>query len=172
MDLFHSGKEDADSDHKMVHERVIEVPVPPQPDNDYSISLEDCLETYFDNKVEINRFQHYRRNTLNSMRSGMSVDKGQSTYVEVVAINESQPSTPQGDRSHEAPSPLSPTRLAAERQRMPSIITTSHDPEKGDVDETSSPIRGTDIKTSRRRAGSLKKEVTMSAWQFFKLIRE
>jgi hypothetical protein len=172
MDLFHNGKEDTDSDHKLIHERVIEVPVPVQPDGGPGITLEDCLETYFDNRVEVNRFQHYRRNTVSSMRSGMSIEKGQSIHVEVAGINDSQPSTPQGLRGAEAMSPLSPIQPAADHQRMPSIITTSHDSEKADLADVSSPGKGDDLAASRRRAGSLKKEVTMPAWQIFNLIRE
>lgn len=172
MDLFHSGKEDTDSDHKLIHERVIEVPVPVQPEDGSGITLEDCLETYFDNRVEINRFQHYRRNTVSSMRSNTSVDKGQSIHVEAAGINDSQPSTPQGLRAAEAMSPLSPIRPAADRQNLPTIITTSLDPEKADLPDVSSPVKIDDLATSRRRAGSLKKEVTMPAWQIFNLIRK
>lgn len=171
MDLFHSGKEDTDSDHKLIQERVIEVPVPVQPDGGPGITLEDCLETYFDNRVEVNRFQ-YRRNTMSSMRSGMSIEKGQSMHVEVTGFNDSQPSTPQGLRGAEAMSPLSPIRPAVDRQKMPSVITTSHDPEKADLVDVSSPVNRDDLAASRRRAGSLKKEVTMPAWQIFNLIRK
>lgn len=172
MELFHSGKEDTDSDHKLIHERVIEVPVPVEPDDGPGITLEDCLETYFDNRVEVNRFQHYRRNTVSSMRSGMSVDKGQSIHVEAAGINDSQPSTPQGLQGAEAMSPLSPIRSPADRQRLPTIITTSSDSEKVDLPDVSSPAKLEDLAASRRRAGSLKKEVTMPAWQIFNLIRK
>lgn len=172
MDLFHSGKEDTDSDHKMIHERVIEVPVPVQPDDAPGITLEDCLETFFDNRVEVNRFQHYRRNTVSSMRSGMSVEKGQLVHVEAAGINDSQPSTPQGLQGAEATSPLSPSRTPADHQRLPTIITTSRDPEKADLPDVSSPVRNDDLAARRRRAGSLKKEVTMPAWQIFNLIRK
>ena len=172
MDLFHSGKEDANSDHKLVHERVIEVPVPAQPDDGHSITLEDCLTTYFDNRVEVNRYQYGRRNTLSSRRSGVADEKGQMTHVEVAAMNDSQPSTPQAYRGPDVTLPFSPVRPTANHQRMPSIITTYHDPEKADVADTPSPYRADDITSSRRRALSLKKEVTMSAWQFFNLIRK
>ena len=173
MDIFHSGKEDANSDHKLVHERVIEVPVPAQPDDGHSITLEDCLTAYFDNRVEVNRYQQDRRNTFGTVRSGMTDDtaKGQPLHVEVADLNDSQPSTPQALRGQDGTSPFSPIRPAADRERLPSIIMTSHDPEKGDLTDTVSSPRSDDLTASRRRAGSLKKEVTMSAWQFFNLIR-
>lgn len=172
MDLFHSGKEDASSDHKVVHERVIEVPVPAQPEDGHNITLEDCLTTYFDNKVEVNRYRLDRRNTLSSTRSGLSDDKGQASHIEIAAVSDSQPSTPIGSQGQETTPPFSPIRPAADRQRMPTIITTFHDPEKGELAITSSFVRSNDLAAARRRAGSLKKEVRMSAWQFFNLIRK
>ena len=172
MDLFHNGKEDTTSDHKVVHERVIEVPVPAQPEDGHNITLEDCLTTYFDNKVEVNRYQLDRRNTLSSMRSGYLDEKAQFSHVEVAAVDDSQPSTPLDRPVGGGLSPFSPTRPGLNRPRMPSIISTSHDPEKVDISDRSSPQRSDDLTTSRRRAGTLKKEVTMSAWQFFNLIRK
>lgn len=172
MDLFHSGKEDSKSDHKLVEERVIEVPVPAQPDDGHSISLEDCLTTYFDNRVEVYRFQQGRRNTLNSMRPTMSDDtaKGQSWHVEVSSVQDSQPSTPQALQPQVVPSPTMLVRPASDQERMPSIFASTVDPEKAELVESSSPRRYSDLMNSRRRAGSLKKEVKMSAWQFFNLI--
>lgn len=174
MDLFHSGKEDTNSDHKLVEERVIEVPVPAQPNDGHSISLEDCLTTYFDNRVEVYRFQQGRRNTLSSTRSGMSDDmtKGQAWHVEVTSVQDSQPSTPQAIQSPGAPSPTMLVRPASDRERLPSIFASTVDPEKAELAASSSPRRYSDLTSSRRRAGSLKKEVKMSAWQFFNLIRK
>ncbi|SPQ21628.1 419a408e-6118-47d8-84e2-0f37ae6858fa [Thermothielavioides terrestris] len=53
VDLFHQGKGDAD-DHKVVHERCLNLAVPPDPDGK-GIKLEDCLEEYFNNKVDVLR---------------------------------------------------------------------------------------------------------------------
>ena len=174
MDLFHSGKEDTKSDHRLVEERVIEVPVPAQPDNGHSISLEDCLTTYFDNRVEVYRFQQGRRNTLTSMGPKMSDDtaKGQTWHVEVASVQDSQPSTPQATQPQGVASPTMLPRPARDLERMPSIFASTVDPEKAELVESSSPRRYSDLMNSRRRAGSLKKEVKMSAWQFFNLIRE
>ncbi|KAL8828265.1 MAG: hypothetical protein Q9191_002686 [Dirinaria sp. TL-2023a] len=172
MDLFHSGKEDTSSDHRLVEERVIEVPVPAQPEDGHSISLEDCLTTYFDNRVEVYRYQQGRRNTLNSMKRTMSDDsgKGQTLHIEVASVQDSQPSTPQALQPESTPSPTLLVRPAGDRERMPSIFASTVDPEKVELGKSPSPRRYSDLMNNRRRAGSLKKEVKMSAWQFFNLI--
>ena len=48
VDLFHQGKKDAD-DHKVVHERLLNLAVPPDPEGK-GIKLEDCLEEYLTTK--------------------------------------------------------------------------------------------------------------------------
>lgn len=53
VDLFHQGKRD-DDDHKVVYERLLNLAVPPDPDGK-GIKLEDCLEDYFNTKVDVLR---------------------------------------------------------------------------------------------------------------------
>ncbi|EFX02723.1 ubiquitin c-terminal hydrolase [Grosmannia clavigera kw1407] len=53
VDLFHQGKRDED-DHKVVYERLLNLAVPPDPDGK-GIKLEDCLEDYFNTKVDVLR---------------------------------------------------------------------------------------------------------------------
>jgi hypothetical protein len=66
MDVYHTGKDDLD-DHKIVQERLLEValPDPPEdaPESGYTIKLEDCLENYFNNQIEVKRHLQ-RRNTV------------------------------------------------------------------------------------------------------------
>lgn len=140
VDTFHSGKEDSASDHKTAQERVIEVPVPAQPENGRPIHLENCLETYFDNQVEVYRFAQARRNTLSSIKSGMSddADKSQTLHIEVASLNDSLPTTPLSPRPHEGISPTILDRPALDRGRQPSIFATTTDPEKRDGMELTS----------------------------------
>jgi hypothetical protein len=67
MDVYHTGKDDQD-DHRIVKERLLDVaiPDPPEdaPEDGYTIKLEDCLENYFNNKIEVKRHLQ-RRNTVN-----------------------------------------------------------------------------------------------------------
>ncbi|KAF4461095.1 hypothetical protein FALBO_12113 [Fusarium albosuccineum] len=53
VDLFHQGKKDKD-DHKVVYERLLNLAVPPDPE-DRGIKLEDCLEEYFNAQVDVKR---------------------------------------------------------------------------------------------------------------------
>ena len=71
MDIYHTGTEDDGDDHKFIHERLLEVAVPPDPGNGRPIQLEDCLENFFNNRVEVVR-RLERSNTLSSIRSGSS----------------------------------------------------------------------------------------------------
>ena len=53
VDLFHHGKRDAD-DHKVVYERLLNLAVPPDPKGK-GVKLEDCLEEYFNTRVDVLR---------------------------------------------------------------------------------------------------------------------
>jgi hypothetical protein len=53
VDLFHQGKGDKD-DHKVVYERLLNLAVPPDPEGK-GIKLEDCLEEYFNARVDVLR---------------------------------------------------------------------------------------------------------------------
>lgn len=53
VDLFHQGKKDKD-DHKVVYERLLNLAVPPDPE-EKGLKLEDCLEEYFNAQVDVKR---------------------------------------------------------------------------------------------------------------------
>lgn len=169
--LFHCGKEDADSDHKLVHERVIELPVPAAPENGQSITLEDCLAAYFDNQVIVERYLQQRRNTLNSVRSYQSDDR-KVPWEETRSISESQPSTPLTAKPQDVPFPISPSKVGTTLVRSPSIFNKILDPEKAALSERDSKLHDENARPGRRRgASSAKVEVKMPAFQFFNLIR-
>lgn len=67
MDVYHTGKEDKD-DHRIVRERLLDVAIPDPPADGSTLRLEDCLESYFNNKIEVKRHLQ-RRNTVQSFRS-------------------------------------------------------------------------------------------------------
>jgi hypothetical protein len=164
MDIYHNGAEDVKDDHKIIYERLLEVAVPDQP-----AKLEECLESYFNNSVEVVR-KLERSNTVSSVRSGRSssVDKGSSQHVEVTVseVSWSNPGTPTS--THPPRSPLTSSgRHRTDSFIRPRIITEIEEDEKGE--------RAADtetISTHRSvRKGSVRKEVLMPAWQFFNLIR-
>ena len=165
MDIFHMGKSEADDDHRFVRERLLEVAIPEEPEQGREITLEDCLETYFNSRIEVKRYLE-RRGTLNSMRSRQSIDssKGHSLHIESLELNDSQPSTPLEN------TPQSPLPPYSSRQRAPSIIQENYISEKNENCDMILTQEGGG-QHGRPRAGTLRKEVMMPAWQFFSLIR-
>lgn len=166
VDIYHIGKEDDKDDHKFVQERLLEVAVPEDPDNGSPIRLEDCLENYFNNRVEVFR-RLERSNTKSSVLSGQSQYPPEKEGVQHIETSELSWSTPDTPSSMQAPStPISP----GGRQRGTSIIwhRVIHDEEK-DSAKDDSPSQATTPTLSRKT--SIRKEVLMPAWQFFNLIR-
>lgn len=156
MDIFHTGKEDATDDHKLINERLLEVGIPEPPTDGRNITLEDCLEEYFNNKIEVKRMLA-RRNTVSSTY------KGDATHVETAELG-SEPATPASF------APLSPivwspvATTPSTRDRSHSLIRDRPVPEDGE-----SSVSGTQARP--QRSSSMRKEVMMPAWQFFSLIR-
>lgn len=166
MDIFHTGKEDVSDDHKFVNERLLELAIPDNPEDGHVITLEECLELYFNNKIEVKRYLDLleRRNTLNSVRSRRSGDsaKAHVYHVEVADLGEaSEPSSPTPMHVQ----PELPIRPPFQRHRAPSIIQENYIPEKkGTADGYPA------IDDGSPSAGRVRKEVMMPAWQFFSLI--
>nr|POE56603.1 hypothetical protein CFP56_33575 [Quercus suber] len=183
MDLYHTGKEDPQDDHKFVNERLLEVAIADQPrDGEDVITLETCLEQYFNNRIEVKRhIENMRRNTLRSaveaeteQEHAGKVEKDSKTHVEVVEMD--SPETPsESPRTPGFPSqgkdPIAKLRPGMGRSRADSIFSqrkialSDTDSDMGRT--TSDPDRTVD---SQYRKLSLRTEVLMPAWQFFKLL--
>ena len=166
MDIYHSGKEDVSDDHKFVNERLLELAIPDDPTDGHVATLEECLELYFNNNIEVKRYldQLERRNTLNSMRSHQSLEstKAHASHIEVAEVSDvSEPSSPM------MLSPLadSPIRPPFTRKRAPSLIQECFISEK-----IGTPDGYPSTEEPSPRTGRVRKEVMMPAWQFFKLI--
>ena len=172
-DIFHAGKEDPNDDHKLLHERLLEVAIPEESTDGKVLTLEECLENYFNNKIDVKRYLE-RRATLSSVRSRWSTSshKGHALHVESVELEGSQPSTPVSVLSQTSEAPYSPLRQAVDKHCVPSIIQEHYISEKGDIPDFSlSKEEEYCSHGSRPRTGSIRKEVMMPAWQFFSLIR-
>jgi hypothetical protein len=179
MDIYHFGKEDASDDHKFINERLLEVAIPPEPTDGQTLTLEDCLEAYFNNRIEVKRDLE-RRNTVSSTRSmdSLSISKGFTSHVEEV---ETTPTMTPAQSTHsnsprvEKPSPWSSfsefsESLSARRiGRRDSIVRERFVPES--TDDTTSAENSSTPETEPQRRGIYRKEVMMPAWQFFSLIR-
>jgi hypothetical protein len=180
MDMYHTGKEDPHDDHKFVNERLLEVAIlDAPPDGQDVITLEDCLEHYFNNRIEVKRYrEHQRRNTLKSaslVDNATKIEKESGTHVEVLEV---PPETP----IVQSPAMLTPVvematssysglRPALGRKRGDSIFSQRKieilgiDPEASTKTEDGSPRPDNQL-----RKLSTRTEVLMPAWQFFKLL--
>lgn len=157
MDIYHTGKEEANDDHKFVNERLLEVAVPEDPGDGRVITLEDCLETYFNNRIEVRRFLE-RRNTLQRLPSIQKISSGKA-YAVPVELNQ-----PDGSLTS---NPISPQPPAIDSQVLPSPLRTEHEApsivkeyyisEKSDSLGPSSPMERESHGPGRKRAGSLRK---------------
>lgn len=90
MDLFHQGEKDED-DHKIVHERLLNLAIPPDPDGK-GVKLEDCLEDYFNTTVDV------LRDTLEEKRK----DAESRRSIRVVPGEMELPTTENGTTAEES----------------------------------------------------------------------
>ena len=164
MDIFHTGKPDTKDDHKFINERLLELAIPEEPQDGHTITLEECLEMFFNNKIEVKRYLDLmeRRNTLNSVGSRASVGsmKGCASHVEVAELDDPLSFSPKAIQS-QSTFTGSPVRPTTQRRRAPSIIQDTY------INEKSGYLYGEEECNHLRT----RKEVMMPAWQFFSLIR-
>lgn len=175
MDIYHTGKEDVTDDHKFINERLLEVAIPPEPTDGQNLTLEDCLEAYFNNRIEVKRYLE-RRNTLESTRSAdsLSMSKGFTAHVEEVDTTPTASPVPSASPGNEKPSPwssfteFSDSQSARRLHRRDSIVRERFIP---DSEETAGDQESL-ASDGQQRRGVYRKEVMMPAWQFFSLIRK
>jgi hypothetical protein len=181
MDIYHTGREDKEDDHKFVNERLLEVAIPEQ-EGDHVVTLEDCLEAYFNNRIEVKRYLQ-RQNTIASMKSkeeefvGKDPEKNETIHIETMEMEDVMTPIVSTPISLEPTTPLTPVRPPLEgRRRADSIFSqryTRKSPEWTKFDEKKHVEDMLDNSSSGRprSASLLKKEILMPAWQFFSLIR-
>ena len=162
MDLYHDGVADPKDDHKRVYERLLEVAIPPTPEDGRALTLEECLENYFNNRVEVKRLMERsqlgkleRSNTISSMKSTQS-EKGASSHVEVTEL--SSPSTPMS-----LIPPTSP--IIQTRSRTQSFIRRRIVDDQQADSSTAEPDNVSTRNTPRKQ--SVRNEVLVPAWYVF-----
>jgi hypothetical protein len=180
MDIYHTGREDKEDDHKFVNERLLEVAIPEQ-EGEGVITLEDCLETYFNNRIEVKRFLQ-RQNTMGSIRSAnretldRDPEKNETIHVESVELMGPESPMVSSPVSMEPSTPLTPVRPSLYgRRRADSIFgqrLKNADDKKFDEKKHLDDMLNNSSGGRPRSASLLRKEVLMPAWQFFSLIRE
>jgi hypothetical protein len=176
MDIYHTGREDKEDDHKFVNERLLEVAVPEQEGNK-DVTLEDCLETYFNNRIEVKRYLE-RQNTLSSSRyTEHGSEKNQSIHIETLELSGTDSPMCSTPTTLTPLTPISPRRPVLEgRRRADSIFTECNtlrgratEEKQFDEKKLLDEMLNNSL-SGRPRASSFRKEVMMPAWQFFSLI--
>ncbi|KAG8627945.1 hypothetical protein KVT40_003818 [Elsinoe batatas] len=188
MDLYHTGKEDPNDDHKFVNERLLEVAILEEPqDGKPTVTLEDCLEHYFNNRVEVKRhLERQRRASLKQYdglerqatndtleRQETQDEKLPDLHIETIEVADyadspATPSTPALETPRKGP--IEQLRPSVGRSRADSIfsqrrVTVAAEPEKPADDAGS-----VNSAHTRKTRQSTRTEVLMPAWQFFKLL--
>lgn len=167
VDLVHGGKNDSD-DHKLIHERLLNVAVPDEDPEGAPIKLEDCLESYFNNQVEVNRFlerTHTNQSVASAASPSTTKESADHVEVEIAELSWSTPDTPTTPLT-----PSTPLSPSSSRLRATSIIRHRIFEEEGEGEKTAgSGSEGVVVPRSARKA-SIRKEVLMPAWQFYHLI--
>lgn len=174
VDLFHQGKRDTD-DHKVVYERLLNLAVPPDPEGK-GIKLEDCLEEYFNTKVDV------LRDSLEE--KAPQTPRLDTAYSRLIAEeNAGEPATPVAspiqmenrpvqapltslESSEPSPSPSRPLP----RHRATSIIQRVVLDDQGRPTESAEADSATLLQRAKRTGSTVVKAVTIPAWQFFRLI--
>jgi hypothetical protein len=148
MDVYHTGKESMD-DHRYVRERLLDVAIPEEPLPDgTTLKLEDCLENFFNNKVEVKRMLQ-RRNTINSRPNDVKAQTA-SSVEKVEDVRRTS------------------TAESVFRKRNMSLLGNTPSENKNTRDDIDISY-GTKAKEVEN-AAVLRKEVLIPAWQFFHLI--
>ncbi|KAL6164614.1 hypothetical protein ACJQWK_09342 [Exserohilum turcicum] len=180
MDIYHTGREDKEDDHKFVNERLLEVAIPEE-ETDRIVTLEDCLETYFNNRIEVKRYLQ-RKNTMASMRSksdefvDRDPEKAEMIHIETAEMDEPMTPLVSSPVSMEPASPLSPSRPNLDTcRRADSIFGRRYTRQLSEARKFDEKKHVEDMLDSSssgrpRSASLLKKEILMPAWQFFSLI--
>ncbi|KAL1954680.1 hypothetical protein VTO42DRAFT_832 [Malbranchea cinnamomea] len=177
MDLFHGGKEDIGGDHKFVNERLLEVAIPPDPGNGEPILLEDCLELYFNNRIDVRRYLE-RQDSLHTDGSYSSKTKcqdsevnGCASHIETICPDPSANSLGSDRTLLDSPSEMKDcdsicANKAPLQGRTSSIVRSRFVPDSDDGDN----IPDGKTHQTRTRKGNIRKEVMVPAWAMFSLI--
>ncbi|KAJ6264848.1 hypothetical protein Dda_1001 [Drechslerella dactyloides] len=150
MDIAHGGLDIPDDDHKFINERLLNVAIPSESDG--PITLESCLEEYFNNRVDVQRKLEQRAvsTPIDSALDPLLLDEKppiNGSHIEYADLG----STPTTPSTPSAPKPL---------ERKASLLRT--------IEGNSKALHGTP--KQRKRSQSLRKEITIPAWQFFNLL--
>ncbi|KAF3770929.1 cysteine proteinase [Cryphonectria parasitica EP155] len=172
VDLFHQGKGDKD-DHKVVYERLLNLAVPVDPEGK-GVKLEDCLEDYFNTRVDVSRVgveEKLDRPILTPQSTIRLVKMDPGEEAEIVDQVDGEPlqrrwTVVEPTEPADGPSTSDPERPAV-RHRSTSIIQRIVLDADGKATESDAASL---LQKAKRKGSTVVKAVTIPAWQFFRLI--
>ncbi|KAI5286386.1 hypothetical protein KEM52_002020, partial [Ascosphaera acerosa] len=182
VDLYHTGCDDANDDHKFVNERLLEIPIPPERPEGGVITLEDCLESYFNNHVEVKRYLERQNTVISKAQEAASASttslKTACMHVECVTSSSGSSSPDLTDsHSEKAPAPTSHAHSLHRRTTWNSIIqkrwisSDSLDGQTSSEDDKDDKTAASPSDTRPKERGRrMRHEVMMPALQVFSLI--
>src|SRR3569833_2262501 len=170
VDLFHQGKGDAD-DHKVVYERLLNLAVPPDPEGK-GVKLEDCLEEYFNTKVDV------LRDSLEEKKAADKASLSPKTTIRLVT-EDADPAAADHDpaplQRRWTPAPKTPSSPSTSESRPVARHRSTSNIQQNKQKDEGKPSTPTDTSTIlqkvKRQGSTVVKAVTIPAWQFFRLIR-
>ncbi|CAG9999730.1 unnamed protein product [Clonostachys byssicola] len=195
VDLFHHGRRD-DDDHKVVFERLLNLAIPPDTDG-RGIRLEDCLEEYFNARVDVLRDSEEAKKSgleektesgmvINRNTIRVTTDDGTSSTVVVSspvsitppALSETSTQQSLGNEETITLQRVESVKESAReggpvqgqltnRQRSTSVIQNVLINNSGPPTTTDDP---TFLQRAKSKGSTVIKAVTIPAWQFFRLI--
>lgn len=198
VDLFHHGKKDKD-DHKVVYERLLNLAVPPDPEGK-GVKLEDCLEDYFNARVDVLRDSEegkkasaddarlgHRLETIRLVRgeegeasstatlstSPMAMSPSSQLFGEPMARTSSVIQVATGDAGLTSDEDEAPgEHPQGLKRRLSARDRSTSVIQRIAIDDQGRPTAaGTNPRRRRRKGSTIVKAVTIPAWQFFRLIR-
>lgn len=153
VDLFHTGDDDQD-DHRFVEERFLAIAVPDEVQPGQRVRLEDCLDGFFNNRIEVSREALARTNTRSSNQSSYSSSDEKSATAQHIEERE----IPGPDEDSSSTGPSTPTTHVEVRQ-----VDGSNGREDAEQENDRN-----NVKSSSKGSKAPRQ---IPAWQFFNLIR-
>ncbi|KAF3925954.1 hypothetical protein ABW20_dc0106534 [Dactylellina cionopaga] len=161
MDIAHGGLDIPDDDHKFINERLLNVAIPSESEVEGPITLERCLEEYFNNRVDVQRKLEQRAVSATAETPIDSLLLDEKSPIDSFLLDEKLPINGShieyADLGSAPPTPSTPSGPKT-LERKNSLLRTIEGNSKHGAPK------------QRNRAQSVRKEITIPAWQFFNLL--
>lgn len=162
-------------DHKVVYERLLNLAVPADPDGK-GVKLEDCLEDYFNTRVDVSRDGIEEkgdrpnltpRSTIRLVKDETSNETPKSDQADGEPLQRHLTAVDSVDSAEGSSTPQLERQTI--RHRSTSIIQRIVLDDEGKATDSDPASL---LQKARKKSATVVKAVTIPAWQFFRLIRK